>query len=109
MQTSAVSFLLPEPWTHEDAGQDMALVTLAVHLAYVGVPLGRGAGLPASPYLAGSEPPDSFRGGLPWQRRLISSLTLFCHPLVPPVPSPHLPISLQVAYTRARLFRGYQV
>jgi len=65
MQTSAVSFLLPEPWTHEDAGQDIALVTLAAHLAYEGVPLRRGAGLPASPYLAGSEPPDSFRSGFP--------------------------------------------
>src|SRR5215467_8235378 len=74
MQTSAVSFLLPEPWTDEDAGQDVALVTLAAHLAYVGVPLGRGAGLPASPYLAGSEPPDTFRGGFPCQHQLISSL-----------------------------------
>jgi hypothetical protein len=109
MQTSAVSFLLPEPWTHEDAGQDVALVTLAAHLAYVGVPRGRSAGLPASPYLAGSEPPDIFRGGFPCQRQLLSSLTSFCHPLVPPVLSPHPPIALQVASTRARLVRGYQV
>ena len=109
MQTSAVSFLLPEPWTHEDAGQDIALVTLAAHLAYVGVPLLRGAGLPASPYLAGSEPPDTFRGGFPCQRQLLLSLTAFCHPLVPPGLSPHLPIALQVAHTRARLVRGYQV
>src|SRR5258708_35202568 len=82
MQTSAVSFLLPEPWTDEDAEQDVALVTLAAHLAYVGVPLGRGAGLPASPYLAGSEPPDSFRGGFPCQRQRISSLHFV-------LPSPH--------------------
>src|SRR5258708_32149992 len=74
MQTSGVSCLLPEPWTDEDGGQDIALVTLAAHLAYVGVPLRRGAGLPAFPYLAGSEPPDTFRGGFPCQRQLISSL-----------------------------------
>src|SRR5260221_13467420 len=109
MQTSAVSFLLPEPWSDEDAGQDVALVTLAAHLAYVGVPLGRGAGLPASRYLAGREAPDTVRGGFPCQRQLILSLTSFCHPLVAPVLSAHPPITLQVAYTRARLLRGYQV
>src|SRR5215470_10345900 len=101
MQTSAVSFLLPEPWTPEGAGQDVALVTRAAHLAYVGVPLLRGAGLPASPYLAGSEPPDPFRGDFPCQRQRISSLHV-----VLPSPPPACAIYSSADRFASRLHQG---